>query len=233
MTGAQTQVQEDARGRPDSVWDGLRRGIRHDGIGEAVRNSLMLAGGGALLAVLLALMLTEAGRGRPWLDRFLLVLAFLPVAVPPMAFAVGWVTFFGASFAERLHTPILLMGARLLPFATFAVRSARLRLADEMLEAGAVAGLSPLRRTARITLPLVAPGAALGLLLAFLFGLREVDAIVFTRQGGMTLPVKLYSMIHYGYDVQVAGVSILWTVGIALFLGVIGLLVGRRFRFMP
>ena len=59
------------------------------------------------------------------------------------------------------------------------------------------------------------------------------NTAVFTRQGGMTLPVKLYSMIHYGYDVQVAGVSILWTVGIGLFLGAIGLLVGRRFRVLP
>jgi iron(III) transport system permease protein len=123
--------------------------------------------------------------------------------------------------------PALLLAARLLPFATFAVRSARVRLAPELLEAGAVAGLSGLRRYVRITLPLLAPAAGTGLLLAFLFGLREVDALVFTRSGAETMPVRLYNMIHYGYDVQVGGLSFLWTASVGLLLLVLVLLVPR------
>jgi ABC-type spermidine/putrescine transport system permease subunit II len=125
------------------------------------------------------------------------------------------------------------LAARLLPFATFAVRSVRSRLDPELLEAGAIAGLTPGRRFVRITMPLVLPGAALGLLLAFLFGLREVDALIFTRAGGETLPVQLYNMIHYGFDVQVSALSLLWTAGVGLFLLVIGFLLGSRFRLMP
>ena len=112
----------------------------------------------------------------------------------------------------------------ILAFAAFAVRSARVRLAPELLEAGAVAGLSGLRRFFRITLPLLAPAAGTGYLLAFLFGLREVDALVFTRSGAETMPVRLYNMIHYGYDVQVGGLSFLWMAAIALFLLIFSLL---------
>ena len=168
-------------------------------------------------AVLLALALTEAGRGRPRLDRFLLVLAFLPVAVPPMVLAVGWVLIFGRWMDLRFF-PAFLLGARLLPFAALAVRSIRQRLDPALLDAAATAGLGPWRRFWRVTFPLIAPGAALGFLLAFLFGLREVDAIVFTRGGAETLPVQMYNKIHYGYDVQVAGLAFLWTAGLAVFL---------------
>jgi len=223
-------VVDTSRAKPSSVVDGLRKGLRHAGIGESAWNSVALAGGGALLAVVLAILLTEAGRRRPRLDRALLLLAFLPVAVPPMCFAVGWVTLFGASFAAERYAPVLLLGARLLPFATLAVRATRVRLARELDEAGAVAGLPPGARFARITLPLVLPGASLGFLLAFLFGLREVDALVFTRTGAKTLPVQLYDMIHYGYDVQVAGLSFLWTAAVGLLLLVFVLVAGPRFR---
>jgi iron(III) transport system permease protein len=232
LQGATTTVDE-SREKPASVMDGLRKGLRTDRVGESTLNSVVLAGGGALLAVLVALVLAEAGRGRPRLDRLLLVLAFLPVAVPAMSLAVGWVTLWGPSTASLRFFPILLLAARLLPFAAFAVRAARRRVAPELLEAAAVAGLPPASRLARITVPLITPGIALGLLLAFLFGLREVDALVFTRTGSETLPVQLYNLIHYGHDVQVGALSFLWTLGVALLLLVVALLTGSRFRLLP
>ena len=114
-----------------------------------------------------------------------------------------------------------------------AVRAARARVEPELLDAAALAGLPPLTRALRVTLPLVAPGAALGFLLAFLFGLREVDAVVFTRTGAETFPVQLYNMIHYGFDVQVAALSLLWTGAVGLFLLGIVFLTGSRFRLLP
>lgn len=233
MQGATTTIDVESRQKPTSVMDGLRKGLRADRIGESTWNSVVLAGGGALLAVLCALLLSEAGRGRPRLDRLLLVLAFLPVAVPAMSLAVGWATLWGPSNASLRYFPILLLAARLLPFATFAVRAARRRVAPELLEAAAVAGLPPASSLARITLPLITPGIALGLLLAFLFGLREVDALIFTRTGSQTLPVQLYGMIHFGYDVQVAALSFLWTSAVALLLLVVAILTGSRFRLLP
>jgi len=231
---AAAQITPDAsRARPASLADGLRKGLAHDRVGESTKKSLLLAGGGALLAVVLALLLTEAGRRNRALDRVLLVLAFLPVAVPPMALAVGWVSLFGPRFCAMRYAPILLLGARLLPFATFAVRAARQRVDDQLLDAGTMAGLGPMSRAVRVTLPLVAPGAAVGFLLAFLFGLREVDAIVFTRTGSETLPVQLYNMIHYGYDVQVGGLAFLWTAGVGLLLLLLLLLGGSRLRLTP
>jgi ABC-type spermidine/putrescine transport system permease subunit II len=150
-----------------------------------------------------------------------------------MAFAVGWVRLFGPSLSRVPYFPVLLLAARLLPFATFAVRAARQRVSGDLLDAATVAGLGPVARAARVTLPLVLPGAALGFLLSFLFGLREVDAIVFTKTGAETLPVQLYNMIHFGYDVQVGGLSFLWTAGVGLLLLVLTLFLGRAFRVLP
>jgi ABC-type Fe3+ transport system permease subunit len=228
--GAAPRVKTESRTKPKSLADGLRKGLLHDGIGDAAQTSLKLAGGGALVALLLALLLVEVGRIAPRLDKVLLVLCFLPIAVPPMSFAVGFVKLWGPTRASGESFPILLLGARLLPFAAFVVREARLRLAPEMLEAGAVAGLSGLRRYVRITFPLLVPAAALGYLLAFLFGLREVDALVFTKSGSEALPVKLYAMIHFGYDVQVGGLSFLWSAAVGLLLLILVLLVPGRYH---
>jgi ABC-type Fe3+ transport system permease subunit len=224
---------DDPRAKPSSVMDGMRRGMRHDRVGESAATTVGLAGIAALLAVIVALLVTEAGRANSTLDRVLAVVSFLPVAVAPMSLAVGWVTLYGTEWAQLRWSPALLLAARLLPFATFAVRASRRRIDTELEDAAAVAGLSPMRRFVRITVPLVLPGAALGLLLAFLFGLREVDALIFTRAGGETLPVQLYNMIHYGFDVQVAALSLIWTAAVGLFLLAIALLAGARFRLMP
>ena len=229
----QFKPEDDPRAKPSSLMDGLRRGMRHSRVKQSTLTGLGLAAAGALIAVLVALLVTEAGRGRRRLDRALLVVSFLPVAVPPMSLAVGWVECFGEEWAQDRWRPALLMAARLLPFATFAVRGARRRLDPELLEAGSVAGLRPLQRFVRITLPLILPGAALGFLLAFLFGLREVDVMIFTRLGGETLPVQLYNMIHYGFDVQVAALALLWTGAVGLFLLAIVIVAGSRFRLLP
>jgi len=232
-TAPQPIASSDPRAKPASLWDGLQRGVHHERVGESAMTSIGLATGASLLALLVAILATEAGRGRRRLDRVILLVCFLPVAVPPMSLAVGWVSFYGSEFAQLRWSPILLLAARLLPFATFAVRAARSRVDEQMIHAASVAGLPPAARLFRVTLPLIASGAALGLLFAFLFGLREVDALIFTRSGGETMPVQLYNMIHYGFDVQVAGLSLLWTGGVALLLGALALVTGSRFRLLP
>ncbi|MGQ0614915.1 MAG: ABC transporter permease subunit [Planctomycetaceae bacterium] len=234
VAGAGTNPQNVALDpqRPTGLMDGLRRGIIHDSTGPSVRKSLLLGGGGALLAILLAYLLVELGRAAPRLDRALALIAFLPIAVPPMLLAVGWAKVFGP--LTRLEAfPILLLGARLLPFASFALREARNRIDPAYFEAGALAGLPPLRRSLRIALPLLLPAAATGALLAFIFGLREVDALIFTRTGAATLPVHIYGLIHYGRDVEVGALCALWTAGLALFLIILRLLLGARLRVLP
>lgn len=231
--GAARSTVDAERARPDSILDGLGKGVRFDRVGESAWNSIVFASGGALLAVLAALLLVEAGRRSRRLDHALLFLGFLPIAVPPMSLTVGAVSVVGSRFAATQTFPVLLLAVRLLPFATLAVRAARAKIGSDLLEAGSLAGLSPERRYVSVTLPLLVPGAALGFLLAFLFGLREVDALVFTKSGTETIPVQLYNMIHYGYDVQVAGLSFLWTAGVMLLLLLIRFVAGSRFRMLP
>ncbi len=222
-----------SRSKPASLTDGLRRGLRHERVAENAWRSLWIAGGAALLAVLLSILLAEAGATWKRWDRVFVLLSFLPIAVPAMSLTVGAVECYGPARANAAWFPIPLLAARLLPFTTLAVRAARRRLAPAWIEAAVLAGLSPIRRLALVVFPLVAPGAALGFLLAFLFGLREVDALVFTQSGSETLPVQLYNMIHYGFDVQVAGLSFFWTLGVAVLLGIITSLGGRRFSLIP
>ena len=94
-----------SRSKPKSLAEGLRRGLTHERVPENAWRSIWIAGGAALLAVLLAILLTEAGIAWPRLDRTLLLLSFLPLAVPAMSLTVGAVECYGAKQRQRGLVP--------------------------------------------------------------------------------------------------------------------------------
>jgi spermidine/putrescine transport system permease protein len=135
-----------------------------------------------------------------------------------MSFAVGFVKLWGP--VQWKLFPALLLAARLLPFAAFAVRSARVRLAPELLEAGAVAGLSGLRRYLRITLPLLAPAIVAAALLGFALSIDDFVITYFNAGGTQTFPVFVWGIARVAVPPQVNVVaSFIFLVAIAIALG--------------
>ena len=197
--GRACEARQSIHGRP-------AQGPAHrPGRGEHAEQPL-LAGGGALVGVAPCALLCRS-RAEPAAPGPCAAgrCAFLPVAVPPMSLAVGWVDALRPSaFAvEALTSPSCCWALRLLPFATFAVRAARRRdRAWELLEAGAVAGL--VARSApgwlRITVPLLpCPGRRWASCSPSCSACARSTRSIFTRTGAETLPVQLYNMIHYGF----------------------------------
>lgn len=80
---------------------------------------------------------------------------------------------------------------------------------DPSMEAAAVHGARPLARWWRIVVPRSAPAFAAGLAAAFLLAVGEIGVVVLLLPPGeSTLSVRIFDMIHYGYNANVAALCL-------------------------
>ncbi len=186
-----------------------------------VRWTLWFAILAASLALPLAFVLAHraARTGRLlWLG-----LAMLPLALPPVFLGAGYLRLLNAPWIDDLlgrnpfldpdtpqYGPALLLAAKYLPFAIAALWAAFLEVDPRLEEAAANAGARPLARVLGVLEPLVRPASILAFVLVFVLALREIDTIVLLS--GNTILRKIYTMIHFQRDDQVAALCILLVV---------------------
>jgi ABC-type spermidine/putrescine transport system permease subunit II len=145
--------------------------------------------------------------------RALTLFLLSPIFVPAIVIALGLYLYLG-----RFHlvgtTPGLIISHTLItmPFVIISV-SAGLRHVDRDLETAAmVMGAGRFLILRKVTLPLLRPALVAGGLFAFLISFDEVVIAYFiTNVQTQTLPVKMYSSIHWEISPVLAAVSTLMT----------------------
>lgn len=220
-----------------TVWDEV---AGPETLTSELRWTLWYAGWAAVLATPLAFVLAHhaARRGRIWP----LVLAFLPLALPPIFLGAGSVRVYGdPAFAVPLGGgatrnpfldadsprlgPILILVAKYVPFAVAALWAAFLSVDPRLEEAAASAGARPLDRALRVLVPLTRPAILVAAALVFVFSLREIDTLVLVSSD--TLLRKIYSKVHISRDEQVAALCTILVVLQALPFAFLALLLPR------
>jgi putative spermidine/putrescine transport system permease protein len=149
-------------------------------------------------------------RGKSALTLFLLS----PVLVPAIVIALGLYLYLG-----KLHLAGTTLGLIVshtiitMPFVIISVSSG-LRHIDRNLETAAmVMGAGPLLVLRKVTLPLLRPALVAAGLFAFLISFDEVVISYFVSNvETQTLPVKMYSSIHWEISPVLAAISTLMTV---------------------
>jgi iron(III) transport system permease protein len=212
------------------------------GAAANLRMTLGLSVAAAALAVPAALVLAEAGRrlGRG-AEALLGLLAMLPLAVVPALVPIGsleiWnreaLTFTrgGGPWNPVYDTPVLaglVVFSRVLPFALAASWASLREIEPSLHEAAESAGVPWTRRMGRIVLPLARPGLALGALLAFVFAVRELDALALVRKD--TLLGALWAKLHFMRDDTVAAMAVVLLALLAFAFGVAAALGALRPR---
>jgi iron(III) transport system permease protein len=125
----------------------------------------------ALGAVVGWLLLRGRARGRPWLDA----IATMPLAVPGVVLAVGYLRVFhgwsvpglGAPLTSTWLVLVVVYAVRRLPYTVRSAYAALQQLPLSLEEAAQNLGASRVRTFARVTLPLMGRGLLAGGLLAF------------------------------------------------------------------
>lgn len=164
---------------------------------DAIVNSLILAVGGATIAVILALFQSYYLRGgarklRSMVDATL----SLPLGIPPIIFGVAFLIIaVRTPLLGTLSLILIAYIARFFPYATRSVSAMLLSLHRELEESARCCGANFLQSLRFVALPLLKPGlVAAWIMLAIIF-VRELGAtiLLYTR-GTETLSVALLLM---------------------------------------
>lgn len=146
----------------------------------ALLNSLGLALGAAAVGLVVGLLAARAG-------RVSLLLASIPVAVPAITTAVGFIRAWNAPWAASLPVygtgTILLLYYLLqyLPFVAQYVAAGQAGMSTNLELAARVHGATRLRNLAHVALPLLWPHALAGAIMIFSISFRELVGSVLLR----------------------------------------------------
>ncbi len=188
-------------------------------------NSLALAAGTSLLAVVLGLLAIAAGeRWRPRLNTAVT----LTFAIPGSVVAVSMLLAFGPVLRDTLAIIGIAYVAKLWALGQRPIAGAVDRLSGDLQRAARASGAGLFTGLRTITLPLLAPAIGAGALLVFVFALHEVTiSILLYGPRTATLAVSILNLQQVGDPVVTAALAVVLTAIVAALTGLL-LVVVRR-----
>lgn len=193
-------------------------------IGNSLIMSALAVAGSAVVGVIAAFVLVKGGT-RKWTGA-VDVLLNLSFAIPGTVIAMGLIYAFNApSFASGYMVLVgtfwivpLAYFTRMYPFVVRSTSSALEQLDDTLMEAGESLGAGMVRRFAKITLPLIAPGIVSGCVLVAIGSLGEfVSSILLYSYSNRPVSVEILSLLRgYNFGASAAYCVVLLAIILAL-----------------
>jgi iron(III) transport system permease protein len=161
----------------------------------SIRNSLLYSAFGTAVDLVLGVTLAWLVVRRPtWLTSVLDGLATLPLALPGLVLAFGYLTCYSkwnlgplGAYFDPVRNPIVLLivayAVRRLPYVTRSAQAGLQQIPPVLEEAAESLGASRWRVVRTVTLPLVAASVLAGAILTFAYALLEVsDSLMLARE---------------------------------------------------
>lgn len=183
-----------------------RDALGHELTLSSITNSLKYSTLAMLVALVLGIGVAYVSvRTRIWGRQLLDAMAMLPLAVPGIVMAFGYLamTREGQPFHWLMlgEDPLLLLviayAVRRLPYVVRSAAAGFQQVSPTLEEAAQNLGARPEKALWRITLPLVAPNLVAGALLAFSFAMLEVSDSMILAQQAAYFPITkaIYSLV--------------------------------------
>ena len=193
-------------GRQTLNWEGFSlrwfgAALRDDAITGALRNSVVVALGNALVACVLGTMLALA---LPRLRRAARIpldaLVTMTLVTPEIVFGIAALVFFShAGIALGLKTILIAHVVFNASVVALVVRARVVGMGLDYEEASYDLGAGPLATFRQVTLPRLAPAVLAGGLLAFTFSFDDFYTSFFVSGAGTsTLPLFIFSSLRFG-----------------------------------
>jgi iron(III) transport system permease protein len=201
---------------------------------EEIATSLAVSAVSATLLLALALPMAYFSRSRARLGRFY-ASSLVPFMISGPMVGLGLIALWNRPgpmglVYDSLFIVVLACIARFLFFAHQGLTGAFRDLHPCLEEAAVAAGAPWWRHVTGIFIPLLRPTLVALWGLGFIFSFRELDAAVLVTPPGRTpLPVRLFTLMHYGPSRLVAALSVL-TVAVILGGGIATMTVYNRWR---
>mgnify|MGYP000069114388 CR=1 FL=1 len=225
----------------------IRQALDSDLTRTALVNSLGLSLAATLLDVTLGFSIAWIClRTRLWGRDLLDALAMIPLAVPGLVVAFGYLGAFGSTFRDTLldprFNPYILLAAgysiRRLPYMVRAAHAGLEQVSLTYEEAAANLGATPWRVVRRITFPLISANLLAGGILCFAFSMLEVSDSLILAQTERFYPLTkaiyvLMDTLENGVNIAAAlGAWAMLLLGAALLWAatLLGHRIGQMFR---
>jgi len=184
---------------------------------RAIKNSLLLAAGGATVTIFFALIISTIVTRTRLKARYLLeVLATLPAGIPAVVFAVALLWSYIFLPVPIYGTIWMLLIAYISHYIPFGVRAASAGLAQispELEESSRVHGESWLGTLRRVVIPLLKPALTVGWILMFVEFIRSLSlSILLYSNDSIVMPVVIYELYETGAYPALSAFSVLQTV---------------------
>ena len=176
-------------------------------IWNTLRYALLAAGIDVVLGAVIGwLLLRGRARGRRWLD----LIATMPLAIPGVVIAVGYLRVFhgwsvpglGAPLTSTWLVLVIVYAMRRLPYTVRGAYAALQQLPVDLEEAGQNLGANRARTFVKIPLPLMARGLLAGGLLAFISSAVDLSATILlvprVELGPLSYGIYLYMQSAVG-----------------------------------
>ncbi|MSR65400.1 MAG: iron ABC transporter permease [Verrucomicrobiae bacterium] len=139
------------------------------------------------------------------LDSLLLI----PFVLPEVLIGIALIAIFNRPSLQFIYTSIVIiliaLVVRYFVVGKLAVSVGRSHVDPSLLEAAQLAGLSRFSMLFRIQLPLLSRWLFTGWWLVYLFCLADVGSLVLIYPPGCdTVSIRIFNLLHYGYDAQVS-----------------------------
>jgi iron(III) transport system permease protein len=215
------------------TFDNYLRIVEFPAYVASIRNSLIVAGVGAVLVSLFATLAVVVARRSTFRYRRLIeYLALAPQAMPGLIIGIGFFWAFayapfglGGLVQGTLAAIIIAFGLRALPSAFGSISPAVMQIGEELDNAARVSGADWVRTFTRVLGKLLTPAFGAALILTFVAMLKEYSPAIFlgsakTNIIGTTM-LELWVQGNTGSVAALATIQIVIT---AAFVGVAGLL---------
>ena len=182
---------------------------------NGIGNSLILAFGGASIAMVMALVISYMiHRTKGFGVRMLDFLSVVPIGFPGIVLAMGvLVTYIQTPIYATLWILMLAYITRFFPYGQRNISSIMLAISEELDQSSRMAGASWFTTLWRITIPLLKPGLFAGWILLFIIFLRELSiSIILYTTGTETLSVGVYYLTNFENEPLTAALSMAQTV---------------------
>ena len=193
-------------GRETLVWDGFSTrwfgaALRDTAVTDALRNSLVIAAGNAVVACILGTMLALA-LPKMWkpVRVPLEALVTMTLVTPEIVFGIAALIFFTeAGIPLGLESVLIAHVVFNASVVALVVRARFVGMSQDLEEASFDLGAGPLSTFRQVTLPRLAPAVLAGGLLAFTFSFDDFYTSFFvTGAGTSTLPLYIFSSLRFG-----------------------------------
>lgn len=194
-----------------AIWSGFslqwyRKLMHNAGIMEALKNSLVLATlSCALAAVIGTVGAVGMARAKYKGMGIMEYISTIPIMIPEIILGMIFLAYFSMlNLPAGMFTLVIAHTTFCIPYIYMLVKARLVGMDPALVEAARDLGASEVRAFFDVTLPLIMPAIASGVVLAFAMSLDDVVISIFvTGPRVTTLPIKIYTQMKFGVTPEI------------------------------